>query len=433
MFELRQQKFPVFGLSEQRSWLYQPEINLLTTAVSAIVDHVIALESEIVAIIDNLAEIENDIDILLADTVVSFDVVSTYNSTVCPAIATINLFEVPQVTAGAVQYSSRPLYSTDNSVVISYDNTCGFINLQASVPSYDVTLASAAGPESLVYGTGLGPALQIKGLSATSAVSLTSPGLGDTVVIGLSGANVHLYDAIGATTSFVNTDTGPTLKTKSLVAGSGISLSAPGDTVTVAATGTNVTLASSVSGTSLVSTGTGPNLSVCSLVAGANIDISATGVITYTQANRSYGHFYDNVQSSQIVSAISTLLLVPAAFTTGSPTTADLVYVSPGVIQYTGTTTKLFAINMTSSVYVNYTGGTVLMQFVLRKNSVTLLNGSCNCTSNNTMMYNTAFSASLVSLATNDTIGVWSQSATVSVTYPFTVYYNNVTLEVKEL
>lgn len=430
----RQQKFPVFGLSEQRSWLYQPDINLLTTAVSAIVDQVLILESEIETIIDDLANIESDIDILLADSVIAFDVQSTYDSTACPGRVVVDTFEQPSITAGDLIYRSRPLVSTDSSMLLSYDATCGFIDIQAAIPGSAVTLASAAGPESLVYGTGLGPDLEIKGLSpgVTSTVTVTSPGLQDTVVLATTGLNVHLYDAVGATTPLVYSSAGPTLETKSIAAGTGISLSAPGDTVTIAASGTNVTLSSSVTGTSLVSTGTGSNLALCSLVGGPCIGVSGAGVVSLTQVGKTMGNFYDNSTMALILNAGGSFGTIPAAFTAGPTTTSDLQIVGGNTIQYVGTTTKLLKVFMSMSMFLDDAGGSV-MQTIMTQTSVGSAFIASECYIRTSTQYNTAYSNFLVTAVPNDIFSIQTKTATAGLTYPLTIQVRHIVFKFDEL
>lgn len=429
-----EQSFPVFGLSDQRSWLYQPEINLMTTEITEITQRVVDIESEIAAIIANLTAIETDVAILETTAVVNFNAQSTYDSIACPGSLVVDTFEAPVVSGQSIVYSSRPLYSSDGTVVVTHDATCGYIDLSLASPGSGATLATAAGPVSLVYGSGLGPDLEMKGLSAgSSAVALSSPGLGSTVVIATTGSNVHLYDAIGATVPIVSTDTGPILETKSLVAGSGISLSAPGDTVTVAATGTNVTLTSSVSGTSLVSAGTGPGLSVCSLVAARNVSISGTGVVAMTQTSKSYGTFRNSAPFVLVHAATNVTYTIPSAFTPGG-TVADFQVFNTDGIQYTGATTKIFKMTASLSFNVVAPVANYIIFMTISINNATAIPPRALSSSRTVWGYNSMSVSVPISLAQNDYVYMKSISQTgVGNPYPISINCNNIVVTFEEI
>ena len=143
-----------------------------------------------------------------------------------------------------------------------------------------VTLASAGGAQTLVN-DGVGPALATKGLTAGIGITL-SPSPVDIVITNTDkGSDVTLADAgTGAHTVLVNDGVGPALAIKGLKEGAGIALPATGTDVTITNTdpGSAVTLtdAGTTAHESLVNDGSGPTLATKGLKAGTGITLSST-------------------------------------------------------------------------------------------------------------------------------------------------------------
>lgn len=113
--------FPQFGKSTQRELLYGTAVSGLENDISDIELQILELASDIEQIV---IELEN--------VVHSVVMVSTYNDVNCPAVPVVDLFDaVTQPSVGVVQLNMRPLFSSDLSVTIDYNSTCGFIDLRA--------------------------------------------------------------------------------------------------------------------------------------------------------------------------------------------------------------------------------------------------------------------------------------------------------------
>ena len=109
------------------------------------------------------------------------------------------------------------------------------IRIEASSPASSVSLSSAGGVETLVN-DGTGPTLAVKGLTASTGISLTSTATAITLTNNDPGSAVTLTDAgVGSGhQNLVNDGTGPALAVKGLVAGTGITLSSTGTDITIA-------------------------------------------------------------------------------------------------------------------------------------------------------------------------------------------------------
>lgn len=119
-------------------------------------------------------------------------------------------------------------------VFFTFD-TFGHVTGASVVPAsiIEASLTSAGGTESLVN-DGVGPTLATKGLTAGAGISLSATGTDITITNTSTGAAVTLADAGTAThESLVNDGVGPALATKGLKAGTGISLSATGTDITI--------------------------------------------------------------------------------------------------------------------------------------------------------------------------------------------------------
>ena len=157
---------------------------------------------------------------------------------------------------------------------ISLTGAATAVTIINASPATSVTLGSAGGTETLVS-DGTGPTLATKGLTAGTGISLT--GAATLITIAATGTNISLSSAGGVET-LVNNGTGPTLATKGLTAGTGISLTGAATLITIAATGSNISLSSAGGTETLVNDGTGPTLATKGLTAGTGITL--TGAAT---------------------------------------------------------------------------------------------------------------------------------------------------------
>ena len=107
------------------------------------------------------------------------------------------------------------------------------ITIANSSPASSVTLTSAGGTETLVN-SGTGPSLATKGLTAGAGITLT-PSATD-ITITSTASSVSLTSA-GGTETLVNDGTGPSLATKGLTAGAGITLTPSATDITITSTG----------------------------------------------------------------------------------------------------------------------------------------------------------------------------------------------------
>lgn len=152
-------------------------------------------------------------------------------------------------------------------------------SLQGDGGSSAVTLDSAGLGESLVA-QGVGPNIENKSLVEGANISLTSDA--DTVTITATGAgsDVTLASA-GGTQTLVATGggVGPNLQSKGLSSSTGISLSSDASSVTITNSdpASGVTLTNAGSGSTLVNDGSGPSLAVKSLTASTNINFTVSG------------------------------------------------------------------------------------------------------------------------------------------------------------
>jgi hypothetical protein len=111
--------------------------------------------------------------------------------------------------------------------------TTDAIRITNSDPGSAVTLTSAGGTETLVNDS-TGPSLATKGLTAGTGISLTGTATAITLTNTDPGSAVTLTDAgTGTHESLVNDGVGPALATKGLKAGTGISLSSTGTDITI--------------------------------------------------------------------------------------------------------------------------------------------------------------------------------------------------------
>lgn len=374
------QKWPVFGKSPQTESQYQSEINIIANFVSEIITHIIDIEAE-------LAILVADVAYLNANAVTAFDVQSTYDSMLCPGMPVVDLFDPPTVTPNvphgqSVVFNSRPLVSTDNSVLISYDAICGVVNLQTSCPPDPVSIASAGGSVSLVNGSGLGPNMFIKGLSAADAnIGLTDNGTDiiisnnapDQIVSLASGTGISVT---GAYPSFTITNSAPD-QTVSLTSGAGISISGPYPNFTISKIA--------------------PLYATYQFDAGTAVLPGAASRVTFT--NNDAILRYSNTADFTITAA-------------------------PSRIQYVGVSTKVFLFNYSGGIAIT-AGGSARATFRVIQNA-TPVECATRISSTGTNDISCYSGSTVVTLATNDTLE-FAVDAVVAVAggFPYTFAISN--------
>jgi hypothetical protein len=173
------------------------------------------------------------------------------------------------------------------------------------LPPNAIQLESAGGEVSLVN-----MGLVIKGLTAGTGIALDASNPHE-IIINATDALAITLGSTGAGESLVSASTGPALATKSIVAGSNVSLVATSDDVTInAADAPAITLGSTGAGESLVSAGTGPALATKSIVAGTNVTLTPTA-------------------NDVTITSVTTTLADDAAATTGAGTASIVTAPSP--------------------------------------------------------------------------------------------------------
>ena len=192
------------------------------------------------------------------------------------------------VTVSHADTSSVANVSSDNSgntfiqdVFFTFD-TFGHVTGASVVPAsiIEASLTSAGGTESLVN-DGVGPTLATKGLTAGTGISLSSTGTDITITNTATASSVTLSSAgTGPSNSLVNDGVGPAIAVKGLIAGTGVSFTSTLTDITVDNTdpGSAVTLSSAGTGpsNSLVNDGVGPAVAVKGLIAGTGISFTST-------------------------------------------------------------------------------------------------------------------------------------------------------------
>lgn len=140
----------------------------------------------------------------------------------------------------------------------------------------DAQIESAGGTSLVKYDQG--PSMVVKGLTAGTAIGLTSTA--NNITINNSDpATLVSLNSIGGT-SLVNTSSGPSIATKGLTNGSNISLTATTGAITISNLQPSLTLASAGGQTLVASSGVGPNLGIKGLTAGNGMSLvgSATDI-----------------------------------------------------------------------------------------------------------------------------------------------------------
>jgi hypothetical protein len=199
------------------------------------------------------------------------------------------------VTVSHADTSTVGNISSDNTgntfiqdVFFTFD-TFGHVTGASVVPAsiIEASLTSAGGTESLVN-DGIGPTLATKGLTAGTGISLSSTGTDITITNTATASSVTLSSAgTGPSNSLVNDGVGPAIAVKGLIAGTGVSFTSTLTDITVNNTdpGSAVSLsnAGGSSSESLVNDGVGAALATKGLIAGTGISLSSTATdITIT-------------------------------------------------------------------------------------------------------------------------------------------------------
>jgi hypothetical protein len=178
-----------------------------------------------------------------------------------------NGFELNEIHDVDVK-SSLP---TDGQV-LTYDSVTGLWRNETPLLGSDITLTSAGGSQSLVN-DGTGPTLAVKGLSAGGGI-LLAPSVGNDFITisNVSPASSVTLTSAGGTETLINDGTGPTLATKGITAGTGISLSSTATDLTVTNAAPDQVVALTA-GTGINVTGTYPNFTIDNTGALSDVNI----------------------------------------------------------------------------------------------------------------------------------------------------------------
>lgn len=266
--------FPVFGKSPQLESLYRPQVNALSLIISDIEIIVQLFEDELDIIQSEITAVLADIAILNSTVISQFSVQTTYT---CVGDPVVDLFDTPTVgPPTSVIFNSRALASDDESVLISYDSVCGYVNLQTNWST--VSLNSVGSGLSIVLvGFDVGPALETRSLVSTNgSVTITAVGADEIDLVSTTGGAVSLT-SFGSGESIVFSGAGPNMVTKDLLATTGITLNDNILTSEITISAAAVVLNSAGSGLSFVVDGTGPTFSIKTLLAGSNVTFAPSG------------------------------------------------------------------------------------------------------------------------------------------------------------
>jgi hypothetical protein len=176
--------------------------------------------------------------------------------------------------------SGNVLYTTTNLAGASYTGTMKlYIDHLIAGGAGEINTASNLGAGSGTFASKVGADLQFKSLVAGSNVSLSSTATEITIAATDTG-EVNTASNLGAGSGTFASKVGSDLQFKSLVAGSNVSLSSTSTEITIAATDTGeVNTASNVgaSGTGVFYQKSGVDLQFKKLIAGTNVTITDNG------------------------------------------------------------------------------------------------------------------------------------------------------------
>lgn len=182
-------------------------------------------------------------------------------------------------------------------------------------PSPTTTTLTSAGGTSLVN-AGTGPALAIKGLAAGTGITITDTG--NSLSISSPAGTVTTLGTVGGGTSLVNDGLGPTLATKSLYAGTGVTFSSSATSVTINATNSGGTV------TSIQSISPQIIPSPANITLAGTLDFRAIGFNAYLPAN-------EVVSINTTIATWSTAASPPQTWTSGFTPVSGVA-----VLPYTG-------------------------------------------------------------------------------------------------
>jgi hypothetical protein len=189
-----------------------------------------------------------------------------------------NQFVTDTTVAGIITQVNIAVLSSgpDGEWVIgtSGDNVTNITFTKVAVGTSLTTGGVGAGTISLVN-QGTGPELKTKGIIAGSGLSIDDTSGTDVI---LTVDTDLTTGGVGAgTISLVNQGTGPELKTKGIIAGSGLSIDDTSGTDVILTVDTDLTTGGVGAGTiSLVNQGTGPELKTKGIIAGSGLSIDDT-------------------------------------------------------------------------------------------------------------------------------------------------------------
>ncbi len=191
-------------------------------------------------------------------------------------------------------------------------------NLPA-LPNATISLGTAGGVETLVA-NGTGPGFTLKGLTAGAGISLSSDATSVTITNSSPASSVTLGN-VGAGFGLVSDGTGPSLTTKSLLGGTGISITDSGGVdalITNSSPATSVTLSSVGAGVSVVDDGTGPALATRSMVASTGMAIANVGQTVTFAVNGGPGFLAYSFDTATVNGPTSSLLWTSPALADGT-------------------------------------------------------------------------------------------------------------------
>jgi hypothetical protein len=216
----------------------------------------------------------------------------------------------------------------------------GFVWGPANDPT-NIQIADAPG-DTLNFVAGTGIVLNASTVPGTDAIRITNTDPGSAVVL----------NSVGAGESVVNDGVGPVLATKSITAGTGISVTSSATEILIANTlpDVTVTLASAGGTETLVNDGTGPVLATKGLTAGNGITLtgSATAVTIAAAVNKyATNTVLPGAGTVIITHGLSTLDIIVAVSQDGVPPLNGL---TPGV-DYVYTITSANTIDITDASF----------------------------------------------------------------------------------
>ena len=185
--------------------------------------------------------------------------------------------------AQCVVYTGDSILCGQDIVVTTSSNVADALNdivdyiCQELPVSVTLTDAGTGTHQSLVN-DGTGPALAVKGLKAGTGISVSSTSTDITITNTDLGSSVALTSA-GGTETLVNDGTGPSLATKGITAGTGISLSSTATDLTVTNAAPDQVVAITA-GTDISVTGTYPSFTITNDAPNVDQNIWATFAAT---------------------------------------------------------------------------------------------------------------------------------------------------------